>query len=73
MIVRRSVKFASHLDRELLRALREHAATSGRSISAILNDAVREYLARAGVRPAFRSAMEEVLQDHDELLQRLAR
>jgi hypothetical protein len=25
------------------------------------------------VRPAFRSAMHEVLDDHDELLQRLAR
>jgi predicted transcriptional regulator len=66
-------KFASQLDGELLQSLREHAAATGRSISAVLDDAVREYLERAHVRPAFRSAMDEVLADHDELLKRLAR
>lgn len=69
----KSEKFASQLDRELLGSLREHAEASGRSISALLDDAVREYLERAQVRPAFRSAMDEILEDHDELLQRLAR
>jgi predicted transcriptional regulator len=69
----KSEKFASQLDRELLRSLREHAEASGRSISALLDDAVREYLERAQVRPAFRSAMDEVLEEHDELLRRLAR
>lgn len=69
----KSEKFASQLDAELLRALREHAEASGRSISALLDEAVREYLERAEVRPAFRAAMEEVLEEHDELLQRLAR
>lgn len=66
-------KFASQLDGELLQSLREHAAATGRSISALLDDAVREYLERTHVRPAFRSAMDEVLEDHDELLKRLAR
>lgn len=66
-------KFASQLDGELLRSLREHAPASGRSISALLDEAVREYLERSRVRPAFRSAMEEVLAEHDELLGRLAR
>ena len=66
-------KFASQLDGALLRSLREHAEATGRSISALLDDAVREYLERAHVRPAFRSAMDEVLKDHDELLSRLAR
>lgn len=66
-------KFASQLDGELLQSLREHADATGRSISALLDDAVREYLERAHVRPAFRSAMDEVLEDHDELLKRLAR
>lgn len=65
-------KFASQLDGELLQSLREHAAKTGRSISALL-DAIREYRERAHVRPAFRSAMDEVLADHDELLKRLAR
>lgn len=66
-------KFASQMDRALLQSLREHAEASGRSISALLDDAVREYLERVNVRPAFRSAMDEVLEDHADLLQRLAR
>jgi predicted transcriptional regulator len=66
-------KFASQMDRELLRSLRQHAEASGRSISTLLDEAVREYLERVHVRPAFRSAMDEVLDEHDELLQRLAR
>jgi predicted transcriptional regulator len=66
-------KFASQMDPELLQALRQHADASGRSISTLLDEAVREYLERVRVRPAFRSAMDEVLAEHDELLQRLAR
>jgi hypothetical protein len=71
--VGKAEKFASQLDGELLRSQREHAEATGRSISALLDDAVREHLERAHVRPAFRSAMDEVLEDHDELLKRLAR
>jgi predicted transcriptional regulator len=66
-------KFASQMDPELLQSLRQHAEASGRSISTLLDEAVREYLERVHVRPAFRSAMDEVLDEHDELLQRLAR
>jgi vacuolar-type H+-ATPase subunit H len=66
-------KFASQMDAELLQSLRAHADASGRSISSLLDDAVREYLERVRVRPAFRAAMDEVLEDHDELLERLAR
>ncbi|MEY4580591.1 MAG: hypothetical protein RL701_5294, partial [Pseudomonadota bacterium] len=66
-------KFASQMDRELLQSLRQHAEASGRSISTLLDEAVREYLERVHVRPAFRSAMDEVLEKHDELLERLAR
>ena len=72
MVMGKAEKFASQLDGDLLQSLREHAAATGRSISAVLDDAVREYLERAHVRPAFRAAMDEVLQDHDELLKRLA-
>jgi predicted transcriptional regulator len=66
-------KFASQLDGELLKSLREHAEASGSSISSLLDNAVREYLERVHVRPAFRSAMDEVLEEHGELLERLAR
>jgi predicted DNA-binding protein len=66
-------KFASQMNAELLQSLRAHAEASGRSISYLLDEAVREYLERVRVRPAFRAAMDEVLEDHDELLERLAR
>jgi len=39
----------------------------------VVNEAVEEYLKRASVRPAFRNAMDEVLDDHAELLKRLAK
>ena len=68
-----SVKFASTMDSDLLEALREHAERSGRSISSILENAVAEHLDRVRVRPAFRAAVDQVLEEHDELLARLAR
>ena len=67
------VKFSSKLDEANLEALRAHAKESGRPASALLDEAVREYLERARVRPAFRTATEEVLDAHAELLDRLAR
>ena len=68
-----SLKFASTMDSDLLHALREHAERSGRSISSILETAVAEHLDRVRVRPAFRAAVDQVLDEHDELLARLAR
>lgn len=68
-----SVKFASTMDSDVMDALREHAASTGRSISSILECAVTEHLDRVRVRPAFRAAVDQVLDEHDELLARLAR
>lgn len=67
------VKFSSKLDEAVLSELREYAQDSGRSIASVLTEAVEEYLQRAKVRPAFRAAVDEVLDEHDELLSRLAR
>ena len=68
-----SVKFSSMMDARLLRGLRARAEETGQTLSAVLTEAAREYLERASVRPAFREATEEVLDQHAELLQRLAR
>lgn len=65
-------KFATQIDESALRDLRAYAKSTGRSISGVVTEAVEEYLKRASVRPAFRSAMTEVLEDHAELLKRLA-
>ena len=66
-------KFATQIDEATLEELRTYATSTGRSISGVVSEAVGEYLKRANVRPAFRSAMDEVLADHAELLDRLAK
>jgi hypothetical protein len=69
----KATKFATQLDEAVLRRLRRYAREQGRSISRIVNEAVAAYLDRAEVRPAFRRAVEDVLDENRELLERLAR
>lgn len=66
-------KFSTKLNKGVLARLRDYAESSDRSISAIVSEAVAEYLARIEVRPAFRNAVDEVIRDHEELLKELAR
>ena len=66
-------KFATQIEEPVLEELRAYARSTGRSISGVVSEAVGEYLKRANVRPAFRDAMSEVLDDHAGLLNRLAR
>jgi len=68
-----NVKFSSQLEAGLLAALREHSAETGRSLANLLCEAVADYLERVRVRPAFRDAAREVLDENAELLGRLAR
>lgn len=68
-----SVKFSSKMDSKVLKTLREHAARKGRTVSSVLTAAAEEYLERAALRPVFRKAAREVLDEHAELLERLAR
>ena len=69
----KAVKFATQIDPVVARDLRRFAEESDRSISKIVSEAVSEYLQRHRLRPKFHSALEEVLADHDELLNRLAK
>lgn len=66
-------KFATQIDEKVLKDLKSYVNQVDRSISSVVNEAVAEYLQRSKLRPAFRSAMEEVLDDHKELLERLAK
>jgi predicted HAD superfamily Cof-like phosphohydrolase len=66
-------KFSTQINESTLEDLRAYARETGRSISGVVSEAVGEYLKRASVRPAFRDAMDEVLADHAELLERLAK
>jgi len=69
----KQIKFATQIEESTLEDLRTYAKSTGRSISGVVTEAVGEYLNRASVRPAFRSAMTEVLEDNAELLKRLAK
>jgi len=66
-------KFATQIDETALEELRSYAKSTGRSISGVVSEAIEEYLKRARVRPAFRNAMGETLEDNAELLERLAK
>ena len=69
----KAAKFATQLDETTLAELRAYAKSTGRSISSVVNEAVGEYLGRSQLRPAFRAAMDEILDDHADLLSRLAK
>ena len=66
-------KFATQIDETVLKKLRVYSATSGRNISYIVTEAVREYLEKDKLDPAFHQSMEEILKDHGELIKRLAK
>jgi len=66
-------KFATQIDERVLKDLKAFADQADRSISGVVTEAVEEYLQRLRLRPAFRKAMDEVLREHSELLQRLAK
>ncbi len=66
-------KFATQIDERVLKELKSFVKASDRSISSVVNEAVAEFLERSKLRPAFRNAMDEVLNEHEELLRRLAK
>lgn len=71
--VMKLVKFSTQVDEKVLRELRLVAAETDKSISTLVTEALAAHLQRVRVRPAFQRAMDEVLDEHEELLQRLAR
>lgn len=67
------MKFATQVDEKALEDLRAYADQSGQSISKVVNDAIVAHLSRIKLRPVFLSAAEEVLAEHSEVLNRLAK
>ncbi len=66
-------KFATQIDEKVLKDLKSYVKATYRSISSVVTEAVAEYIERSKLRPAFRSAIDEVLDEHQELLKRLAK
>lgn len=67
------VKFATQVDAKVLNDLRAVAKETDQTISKLVTEALAAHIQRVRVRPAFRRAMDQVLDEHDELLRRLAR
>ncbi len=68
-----SKKFATQIDEQVLKDLKKYVQESDRSISGVITEAVADFLQKVRVRPMFRSAMEEVINENEELLTRLAK
>ncbi len=66
-------KFSSQMDADVLKELRDYASAGERKLSGVLTEAVRLFLGRARVRPAFHDAALQVIHEHDELFERLAK
>ena len=71
--VTKLVKFSTQVDEKVLDELRAVAAETEKSISTLVTEALAAHLQRVRVRPAFRRAMDEVLNEHAEVLGRLAK
>ena len=69
----RAVKISSKIEETVWRELRALAAESHQSISGLLTDAVREYLARRRLRPQVMRHLGQSLDRNEELGKLLAR
>ena len=67
-----SVKISSKVEEGTWNDLREHARESHRSVSGILTEAIKEYLARRRVRPSVLLHLEDSVRENRELGPRLA-
>ncbi|MCH2535494.1 MAG: hypothetical protein MK008_13700 [Bdellovibrionales bacterium] len=66
-------KFATQIDEQVFKELKDYTQQTDRSISSVVSEAVAEYLKRVNLRPAFQNAMDQVLDENSELLKRLAK
>ncbi len=75
-LLAQKVKFATQADPLVLEALRALAASEGRHIQALLDEALREYLVRrqdAKPRPEVLSALDNSMRRYDDLYKKLAK
>lgn len=66
-------KFGAQMEADVLERLRVHAAATGQTLGWLLTRAVGQYLDQQELRPAFVTTAEVVMDEHADLLQRLAR
>jgi len=66
------VKIRCKVDRSVWNDLRAQASESHQSVSDLLNEAIRDYVARRRVRPDVLWHLEASMREHDDLGRRLA-
>ena len=66
-------KFATVISDTALSDLKNYARESKRAISDVVDEAIISHLRMVRVRPAFRSAVDRVIAQHAEALERLAK
>lgn len=66
-------KFSTQIDEQVLEDLKLFSKETDSSISKIVNDAVKDYIGKAQIRPIFTSAMSDVIEENSELLEILAK
>lgn len=66
-------KFATQISEEVFKNLQAYTNESKRKISDIVDEALDAHLKTVRIRPAFRSAVEQVINQHAEALERLAK
>jgi len=66
-------KFSSKMDETLLKSLRQLATESGVEISALLEEAVRDFLNKNQMRPAVLSAAERAIVQFEKAFKELAK
>ena len=70
--MKNAVKFATQLDIKVLEALKSYASEQELKISSVVNQAIEEYLSKYKVRPAFKQSMQNIIENNQELLKKLA-
>ena len=71
--MRTAKKFSSKMDETLLKSLRELASDSGVEISALLEEAVRDFLNKNRMRPAVLAEAERAMDQFQEAFKELAK
>ena len=73
MTAKKTVKISSKVDEETWDDLRGFARESHQSISGLLSEAIREYIARRRVRPVVLNHLDDSIADNEKLGQLLAK
>lgn len=66
-------KFSSKMDEETLNSLREFANQENRDISALLTEAVKEFLNKKRIKPIFQEMADEAFEELNDALKELSK